>query len=128
MARHESIWQRGLTREIYSSAIQKVGAGRGYRWRRPELDHDAVNLLGEGDRALISTQPEPDFQPVVAGASGSQFVSPTSADGEANDERGAGALPDADDDDDEDLDGAVLIEDSEEADGDIADVHRKEES
>jgi hypothetical protein len=36
-------------------------------------------------------------------------------------------LPDADDDDDEDLDGAVLIEDSEEADGDVADVHRKEE-
>jgi uncharacterized protein (TIGR02300 family) len=78
-------------------------------------------------RVKAAREPEPDFQPVVAGASGSQFVSPTGADGQADDERGAGVLPDADDDDNEDLDGAVLIEDSEEADGDVADVHRKEE-
>jgi len=47
--------------------------------------------------------------------------------GEADGEQAAGVLPEADDDDDEDLDGAVLLEDSDEEDGDVADVRRKEE-
>jgi hypothetical protein len=54
-------------------------------------------------------------------------VSPKDADAEADDEQAAGVLPGADDDDDEDLDGAVLIEDSDQEDGDVADVRRKEE-
>jgi uncharacterized protein (TIGR02300 family) len=87
----------------------------------------ATDVSSSRGRVKAAREEEPDFQPVVAGASGSQFVSPTNADGDADDERGAEVLPDAEDDDGEDLDGAVLVEDSEEADGDIADVRRKEE-
>jgi hypothetical protein len=52
-------------------------------------------------------------------------VSPTGAD----DEQGAGVLPDADgdEDEDEDLDGAVLIEKSDEEERGVREVHRKKE-
>jgi uncharacterized protein (TIGR02300 family) len=72
---------------------------------------------------------ERELEPAIAGPA-AQLVSPTDADGEADDEQGAGVLPEADEDDelaDEDLDGAVLIEDSDQEDGDVADVRRKEE-
>ena len=55
------------------------------------------------------------------------FASPKDADGEADGEQAAGVLSEADDDDDEDLDGAVLLKDSDEEDGDVADIRRKEE-
>jgi uncharacterized protein (TIGR02300 family) len=76
-------------------------------------------------RAKAAREPEPDFQPAVAGV-GTQFASPPDADGEADDELGGGVSPDVDDDAEEDLDGAVLIEDSDEEDVDVADVHRKD--
>ena len=72
-------------------------------------------------------EPEREFERPVAETSGAQFASPKDADGEADGEDGADVLPEADDDDDEDLDGAVLIEDSDQEDGDVADVRRKEE-
>ena len=72
-------------------------------------------------------EPEREFERPVTETSGAQFASPKDAGGEADGEQGAGVLPEADDDDDEDLDGAVLIEDSDQEDGDVADVRRKEE-
>jgi uncharacterized protein (TIGR02300 family) len=78
-------------------------------------------------RVKATREPERDFEPVVAGAAGTPFVSTTDADGEDNDEQESGVLPDAEDDDDDNLDDAVLVEDSEDADGDVVDVQRKEE-
>jgi uncharacterized protein (TIGR02300 family) len=80
-------------------------------------------------RVKATREPERELEPAAAASPRAKSVSPTDADGEADDEQGAGVLPEADDDDElanEDLDGAVLIEDGEE-DGDVADVHRKEE-
>jgi uncharacterized protein (TIGR02300 family) len=71
-------------------------------------------------------EPEREFERPVT-ETGAQFASPKDAGGEADGEEEASVLPEADDDDDEDLDGAVLIEDSDEEDGDVADVRRKEE-
>jgi uncharacterized protein (TIGR02300 family) len=78
-------------------------------------------------RVKAMREPEREFERPVAETSGAQFASPKDADGEADGEDGADLLPEADDDDDEDLDNAVLLEDSDEEDGDVADVHRKEE-
>jgi hypothetical protein len=72
-------------------------------------------------------EPEREFERPVAETSGAQFASPKDADGEAEGEDGADLLPEAEDDVDEDRDGAVLIDDSDEEDGDVADVRRKEE-
>jgi uncharacterized protein (TIGR02300 family) len=70
-------------------------------------------------------EPEREFErPAETGA---QFASPKDAGGEADGEEEASVLSEADDDDDEDLDGAVLLEDSDEEDGDVADVRRREE-
>ena len=77
-------------------------------------------------RLKATREPEREFERPITETSGAQFASPKDANGEADGEEGAGVLPEADDDDDEDLDGAVLIEDSDE-DGDVADVRRKEE-
>jgi uncharacterized protein (TIGR02300 family) len=71
-------------------------------------------------------EPEREFERPVT-ETGAQFASPRDAGGEADGEEEASVLPEADDDDDEDLDGAVLIEDSDEEDGDVPDVRRKEE-
>jgi hypothetical protein len=76
-------------------------------------------------RAEASRGPEREPERAVAVNSGTQFVSPTGAD----DEQGAGVLPDADgdEDEDEDLDGAVLIEKSDEEERGVREVHRKKE-
>jgi uncharacterized protein (TIGR02300 family) len=74
-------------------------------------------------RVKAAREPQRAFEPAVAETSGAQFVSPKDADGEADVEQGE----DDDELDDEELDGAVLIEDSDQEDGDVADVHRKEE-
>jgi uncharacterized protein (TIGR02300 family) len=74
-------------------------------------------------RVKATREPERELESVVGVAPGTQFVSPTDADGE----QGADVLPKGDDDDDEDLDGAVLLEDSDGEDGDVGDVRSKEE-
>jgi uncharacterized protein (TIGR02300 family) len=71
-------------------------------------------------------EPEREFERPVT-ETGAQFASPKDARGEAEGEEEAGVLPEVNDDDDEGLDGAVLIEDSDEEDGDVADVRRREE-
>jgi hypothetical protein len=71
-----------------------------------------------------------EFERPAPETPGAQFASPKDADREADGEQGAGVLPEGEDDDeldDEELDGAVLIENSDQEDGDVADVHRKEE-
>jgi uncharacterized protein (TIGR02300 family) len=78
-------------------------------------------------RTKATREPSREFDRPVTETSGAQFASPKDADGEADGEEGASVLPEANDDNDEDLDGAVLIEDSDEEDGDVADVRRKEE-
>jgi uncharacterized protein (TIGR02300 family) len=81
-------------------------------------------------RAKATREPEREFERPVTETSGAQFASPKDADGEADGEQGARVLPEGEDHDelaDEDLDGAVLIEDSDQEDGDVADVHSKEE-
>ena len=81
-------------------------------------------------RTKATREPEREFERAVAETPGAQFASPKDADGEVDGEQGAGVLPEGEDDDeldDEELDGAVLIEDSDQEDGDVADVHRKEE-
>jgi uncharacterized protein (TIGR02300 family) len=78
-------------------------------------------------RVKAAREPEREFERPVTETSGAQFASPEDADGGADGEDGADVLPEADDDDDEDLDGAVLLEDSDQEDGDVADVRRKEE-
>jgi uncharacterized protein (TIGR02300 family) len=81
-------------------------------------------------RVKATREPEREFEPAVTETPGAQFASPKDADGEVDGEQGAGVLPEGEDDDeldDEELDGAVLIEDSDQEDGDVADVHRKEE-
>jgi uncharacterized protein (TIGR02300 family) len=87
----------------------------------------AADMSGSRVGVKAKREPERDFVPAVAGATGTTFGSPTDVDGEADDQQELGVLPDAEDDDDEDLDGAVLIEDSEEVDGEVTEVHRKEE-
>jgi uncharacterized protein (TIGR02300 family) len=82
-------------------------------------------------RFKATREPEHEFERPVTESLGAQFVSPKDADGEADadSEEAAGVLPDGEDDDglaDEGLDGAVLIEDSEE-DDDVANVGRKVE-
>jgi uncharacterized protein (TIGR02300 family) len=81
-------------------------------------------------RVKATPEPEREFERPAPETSGAQFASPKDADGEADGEQAAGVLPEGEDDDeldDEELDGAVLIEDSDQEDGDVADVHRKEE-
>jgi uncharacterized protein (TIGR02300 family) len=81
-------------------------------------------------RIKATREPEREFEQPVTETPGAQFASPKDADGEAEGEEEAGVLPEGEDDDeldDEGLDGAVLIEDSDQEDGDVADVHRKEE-
>jgi uncharacterized protein (TIGR02300 family) len=78
-------------------------------------------------RAKAAPEAEREFDRPVTETPGAQFASPKNADGEADEEQGAGVLPDGDDDDEEGLDGAILIEDSDEEDDDVADVRRKEE-
>jgi uncharacterized protein (TIGR02300 family) len=80
-------------------------------------------------RVKATREPEREFERPVTETSGAQFASPKDADGEADGEEGAGVLPEGKDDDelaDEDLDGAVLIDDGDQEDGDVADVHSKE--
>jgi uncharacterized protein (TIGR02300 family) len=78
-------------------------------------------------RIKATREPEREFERPITESSGAQFVSPQDADGEADGEQGVDVLPEADDDEVEDLDGAVLIEDSDQEDGDVADVRRKDE-
>ena len=81
-------------------------------------------------RIKVTREPEREFERPVTETPGAQFASPKDADGEADGEQAARVLPEAEDDDeldDEELDGAVLIEDSDQEDGDVADVNRKEE-
>jgi uncharacterized protein (TIGR02300 family) len=80
--------------------------------------------------AKATREPEREFKRAATETSGSQFASPKDADGEADGEQGAGVAPEGEDHDeldDEDLDGAVLIEDSDQEDGDVADVQKKKE-
>jgi uncharacterized protein (TIGR02300 family) len=89
----------------------------------------AVTAATTRVRSKAAPEPTRELERPVAENSGAQFASPKDADGEADGEQGAGVLAEGEDDDelaDEDLDGAVLIEDSEE-DADVADVPRKEE-
>jgi uncharacterized protein (TIGR02300 family) len=81
-------------------------------------------------RVKATRESEREFERPATETSGAPFASPKDADGEADGEQVAGVLPEGEDDDelaDEDLDGAVLIEDSDQEDGDVADVHSKEE-
>jgi uncharacterized protein (TIGR02300 family) len=82
-------------------------------------------------RVKATREPEREFERAVAVTAGAQFISPKDADGETDGEQEGGVSPEGDDDDkpadDQELDGAVLIQDSDEEDGDVADVHRKEE-
>jgi uncharacterized protein (TIGR02300 family) len=81
-------------------------------------------------RVKATREPEREFERTATETSGAQFASPKDADGEADGEQGAGVLPEGEDDDeldDEELDGAVLIEDSDQEDADVADVPQKEE-
>jgi uncharacterized protein (TIGR02300 family) len=81
-------------------------------------------------RIKATREPEREFERPVTETPGAQFASPKDVGGEADGEQGAGVLPEEEDDDelaDADLDGAVLIEDSDQEDGDVADVHSKEE-
>jgi uncharacterized protein (TIGR02300 family) len=81
-------------------------------------------------RVKATPAPERKFAPAVAETSEAQFASPKDADVEVDGEQGVGALPEGEDDNelaDWNLDGAVLIEDSDQEDADVADVHSKEE-
>jgi uncharacterized protein (TIGR02300 family) len=82
-------------------------------------------------RVKATREPEREFERPVTETNGAPFASPKDADGEADGEQLAGVLPEGEDDDElgeeEDLDGAVLIEDSDQDDGDVADVHSEEE-
>jgi uncharacterized protein (TIGR02300 family) len=78
-------------------------------------------------RVKATREPEREFESVVGVAPGTQFVSPADTDVEADGEQGADVLPKSDDDDDEDLDDVVLVEDSDEEDGDVGDVRRTKE-
>jgi hypothetical protein len=82
-------------------------------------------------RVKATRESEREFERPAAETSGAPFASPKDADGEADGEQVAGVLPEGEDDDElgeeEDLDGAVLIEDSDQDDGDVADVHSEEE-
>jgi uncharacterized protein (TIGR02300 family) len=80
-------------------------------------------------RIKAPREPEREFERLATETPGGQFASPKDADGEADLEQGAGVLPEGEDDDeldDEEVEGAVLIEDSDQED-DVADVRRKEE-
>ena len=97
---------------------------RGYRKEAQRY----AELASSGQRDITNfvhkrLAAEREFVSVVGAAPGTQLVSPTDTDGE----QGADALPEGDDDDDEDIDGAVLLEDSDEEDGDVGDVRSKEE-
>jgi uncharacterized protein (TIGR02300 family) len=84
-------------------------------------------------RVKATREPERELERSVTETSGAQFESPRNADGEADadGEEAAGLLPDGENDDEladeDDLDGAVLIEDSDQEHDDVADVRRKEE-
>jgi uncharacterized protein (TIGR02300 family) len=83
-------------------------------------------------RVKATREPERELEQPVTETSGAQFASPKDADGETEGEQDDGVLREENEDDelanDEELDGAVLIEDSDEEDSDVADVHRKEEN
>lgn len=78
-------------------------------------------------RVKAAREPEREFDQPVTETSGAQFASPKDADGEAEGEDRADVLREGDDDDEEDLDGAVLLEDSDQEDGDVADVREEED-
>jgi uncharacterized protein (TIGR02300 family) len=72
-------------------------------------------------RAKATREPEREFERPAPETPGAQFASPKDADREADGDQGAGVLPEGEDDDeldDEELDGAVLIVDSDQEDGD----------
>jgi uncharacterized protein (TIGR02300 family) len=89
----------------------------------------AADVSGSRVCVKATRDPEREFERPVAETPGAQFASPADADAETDGEQ-TGVIPEEEDDDelaDEDLDGAVLLEDSDQEDGDVADVRRKEE-
>jgi uncharacterized protein (TIGR02300 family) len=79
------------------------------------------------NRTKPTREPAREFPRPISETSGALFAPPKDSSGEADGEEEAGVLPEVDDDDDKDLDGAVLIEDSDQEDDDVADVRGKEE-